>query len=140
MLGKKEKKIFENPGRLNSIVEGTKIVGSLTSESNIRIDGEITGNVFSAGKVVIGETGYVKGDLSCYESEILGKLEGNVRVDQLLVLKDKAVIHGDIFTNRIQIEEGAIFEGQCKVYGNIPEKKEIPPIIVTENNPGDIVY
>ena len=54
---------FESPERLNRLVEGTKIVGDIFSESNLRIDGEVQGNISTAAKVVIGENGYLKGNL-----------------------------------------------------------------------------
>ncbi len=140
MLGKKEKTGFESPNRLNTFVEGTRIIGSVNSESNIRIDGDIEGDVFSAGKVVVGENGTVKGNLNCNEAEVLGKLEGDLRVDQLLVLREKSLIHGNIRTNRILVEEGAQFFGNCEVGGKVPEKKKQKPTVVVNDNPEDLVY
>lgn len=115
MLKKKEKVQFESPDRLNRLVEGTRIIGDILSESNLRIDGEVKGNVATSAKVVIGETGFVHGNLSCLEADIEGKVEGKLNVEGLLILRETARIDGDIFTIKLHMEEGAVFEGVCKM-------------------------
>lgn len=105
----------DSPDRLNVIVEGTKIVGDFIAESNVRIDGEIEGNVSSSAKIVIGQTGLIKGNLVCADADIEGKIEGMLKVEGLLSLRSKARVIGEITTARIQIEEGAEFSGQCKM-------------------------
>ena len=105
----------DSPDRLNVIVEGTKIVGDFIAESNVRIDGEIEGNVSSSAKIVIGQTGLIKGNLVCADADIDGKIEGMLKVEGLLSLRSKARVIGEITTARIQIEEGAEFSGQCKM-------------------------
>jgi cytoskeletal protein CcmA (bactofilin family) len=117
MLKRKEKTQFESPDRLNRLVEGTKIIGDLISESNIRIDGEVEGNVSTASKVVIGENGFLKGNLNCQEADIEGKIEGKLSIDGLLILREQAKVYGDIYTAKLHIEEGAIFLGACKMVG-----------------------
>lgn len=105
----------DSPDRLNVIVEGTKIVGDFIAESNVRIDGEIEGNVSSSSKIVIGQTGLIKGNLVCADADIEGTIEGVLKVEGLLSLRSKARVIGEITTARIQIEEGAEFSGQCKM-------------------------
>jgi cytoskeletal protein CcmA (bactofilin family) len=115
MLKRKEKIQFESPDRLNRLVEGTRIVGDLISESNIRIDGEVQGNVTTTAKVVIGETGFIKGNLTCQEGDVEGKIEGKVLVEGLLILREQAKVYGDIHTSKLHVEEGAVFLGECKM-------------------------
>lgn len=117
MLKRKEKLHFESPDRLNRIVEGTVINGDFVTDSNLRIDGTINGNVISRSKVVIGESGQVKGDISCVEADIEGNVEGRLEIEDLLVLREKSKIVGDIVTHKLHIEEGAIFVGSCKMAG-----------------------
>lgn len=105
----------DSPDRLNVIVEGTRITGDIVAESNVRINGEIDGNVTSTSKVVIGVTGRVKGNLICQDADIEGKVEGHLKIDNLLSLRSKADITGEILTSKIQIEEGAQFSGTCKM-------------------------
>ena len=115
MLKRKERVQFESPDRLNRLVEGTKIIGDLVSESNIRIDGEVHGNVTSTSKVVIGDTGYIKGNLTCQEADVEGKIEGKLLIEGLLILREQAKVHGDIHTSKLHVEEGAVFLGECKM-------------------------
>lgn len=114
-MKRKEKSIFESPERLNRLVEGSKIIGDLFADSNLRIDGEIQGNVSTSSKVVIGENGRISGNLSCLDADIEGYVEGNITVEGLLVLREKAKINGNISTSRIQIDEGAAFNGKCQM-------------------------
>ena len=132
MLKRKEKIQFESPDRLNRIVEGTKIIGDFIAESNIRIDGEITGNVVSRAKVVIGETGVIKGDVSCVEADVEGTVHGNLEIEDLLVLRVKSKVEGNIMTSKLHIEEGAVFVGSCKMSGHSLNTKS--------SNEDDLVY
>lgn len=103
------------PDRLNRIVEGTQIVGDFKAESNIRIDGYVKGTVYTDGKLVIGVTGVIEGDIECENADIEGKIIGNLKVNGLLALKHTANIEGDISTQKLAIEPGATFTGQCKM-------------------------
>ena len=98
MLKRKEKSQFDSPERLNRIVDGTKIIGDILSESNLRIDGEVHGNISTKGKVVIGESGMVNGNLTCQEADVEGKIDGNLSIEGLLILRETAKIAGDIQT------------------------------------------
>ena len=117
MLKKKDKVQFESPDRLNRIVEGTKIIGDIISESNLRIDGEVKGNVSTSSKVVVGESGSINGNLTCLDADIEGKIEGKLKIDGLLILREQARIIGDIATAKLHMEEGALFEGECRMGG-----------------------
>jgi cytoskeletal protein CcmA (bactofilin family) len=137
MLKRKDKIQSESPDRLNRIVEGTKIVGDIISESNLRIDGEIQGNVVTSSKVVIGENGWIKGNLTCQEADIEGKIEGVLSVENLLILREQAKITGDIFTSKLHIEEGAFFLGTCKMAGSSASLKTS---LSESKNDDDLVY
>lgn len=105
----------DSPDRLNVIVDGSKIIGDILTESNLRIDGEIQGNVSSASKVVVGATGIIIGNLTCLDADIEGSIEGILKIDNLLSLRSKAVINGEITTAKFQVEEGATFTGTCRM-------------------------
>ena len=100
---------------INLISSGTEITGDIKSAGDIRIDGGLTGNLNTKGKVVIGPTGKIKGEVICKNSEISGILEGKISVSQLLNLKASSKITGDITTARLSIEPGAKFSGNCKM-------------------------
>lgn len=133
MLRRKEKAQFESPDRLNRLVEGTKVVGDIITDSNLRIDGEIVGNVFSRSKVVIGELGVIFGNISCLEADIEGKVNGSLEIEELLVLREKSKIVGDILTSKLHIEEGAVFLGSCHMTGH-EALREQAHLVVSEEN------
>ena len=119
----------ENNVAINIISLGTDITGDIKSTGDIRIDGSLTGNLNTKGKVVIGPTGKVNGEIVCKNSEISGVIEGRIVVGQLLILKASSKIFGDIETSKLSIEPGAIFSGTCKMcengnYGGISTNKE----------------
>jgi cytoskeletal protein CcmA (bactofilin family) len=111
----------------NMIGPGTKIVGNIETNGDIRIDGNIEGNVNSKGKVVVGANGFVKGEVVCSNAEISGTLNGKMAVNELLSLKASSKVSGDIKTGKLSIEPGAIFSGTCTMGNNPapaqPEKK-----------------
>ncbi len=80
---------------------------------DIRIDGVLNGNMVTKGKVVIGATGRVKGEVECKNSEVSGLVEGKITVSQLLNLKASSKINGTIITGKLSIEPGAVFTGNC---------------------------
>jgi cytoskeletal protein CcmA (bactofilin family) len=99
--------------RLNKILSGTEITGDIVSDSNLLIEGEIIGNVSCSGKVVIGTSGKIKGNLVCVNAEVDGAMDGELTIENLLFLRSTARIKGDIQTLKLNIEEGAYFEGAC---------------------------
>jgi cytoskeletal protein CcmA (bactofilin family) len=105
----------DNTPTINLISTGTDITGDIKSNGDIRIDGSLTGNLNTKGKVVIGTTGKVKGEVICKNSEVAGIIEGKIIVGQLLNLKASSKIYGDIVTVKLSIEPGAVFSGNCKM-------------------------
>ena len=107
---------------INLIGQGTEINGDIVCNGDLRIDGNLTGNITSKGKVVIGETGRIKGEIICKNSDISGIIEGKVSVLELLSLKATSRINGDIATNKLAIEPGSRFTGYC----NMSSESESP--------------
>ncbi len=101
------------------ISRGVKIEGKITSSGNIRIDGEIQGDIFSKGNITIGEDAKVKGQINAIVITIGGKVNGIVRAKDNLILNSKSNLKGDIFTKNLVIEEGAKFDGKCKTGDSI---------------------
>ncbi|MFZ1271060.1 MAG: polymer-forming cytoskeletal protein, partial [Bacteroidales bacterium] len=70
----------DNSNAVNLISQGTEITGDIKSTGDIRIDGILNGNMSTRGKVVIGPTGKVKGEVECKNSEVSGLIEGKITV------------------------------------------------------------
>ena len=104
----------ESPS-VNLIGTGTTIVGDIKSTGDIRIDGTLKGSIHSKGKVVVGSTGNVEGEITCRNSDISGTLKVKIIVSELLSLKPTAKLTGEITTNKLAIEPGASFSGTCSM-------------------------
>ncbi len=100
---------------INLIGTGTEITGDINSNGDVRIDGALKGNLKTSGKVVVGETGKVNGEIDCKNSEVLGEVHGKIKVGELLSLKATAKIFGDIVTKKLAIEPGSKFTGNCNM-------------------------
>jgi len=100
-----------NVGEFNKIVAGTKIHGEVETQGDIRIDGSIVGTMNIQGKLVLGPKGTIEGEIKCKNAEIMGSIKGEIMVSELLSLKASAKIKGDIITNKISIEPGAVLTG-----------------------------
>src|SRR6056297_347078 len=100
---------------INIVGVGTEITGDIKTNGDIRIDGFLSGNIKTDGKLVVGETGKIKGEIQCKDSDVLGMIEGKIAVKQLLSLKSSARIYGDIITKKLSIEPGSVFTGNCKM-------------------------
>lgn len=103
-----------NSGTLyNALTAGSKIIGTIIADSDIRIDGQLEGELQCSGKVVIGEQGKIKGSIQCLNAEIMGKVEGKICTKQSLALRATSNIQGDIQTETLIVEPKAVFNGSC---------------------------
>lgn len=114
---------INSPDKLNRIVEGTTIEGEIKSKSNIRIDGVLKGSILTKGRLVVGSSGIIEGDVVCQNSDVEGVLLGKISVNELLSLKATAKITGDIITNKLAIEPGANFSGTVSMGAVIKDIK-----------------
>jgi len=103
---------------INLIGTGTIIDGNIVSNGDIRIDGTLKGNLSTKGKVIIGDTGKISGEVNCKNFEVEGSVDGKVIVAELLSLRSKSKILGDITTSKLAIEPGAVFTGKCDMSGS----------------------
>lgn len=112
---KESKDIADLANKKNQIEQGTKIKGDIVTHGNIRLDGEIEGNIFSESKVVLGASCKMTGNLKAQNAEISGEVKGEIEISELLILKPTAVISGQIKSAKMVVEEGAIFNGTCNM-------------------------
>lgn len=128
MMKRREKSSIENSDNMNIILEGTKFIGDVVTNSPFRINGEVVGNIVSQSKIEIGSTGIVCGNINCSEAAIEGILEGTIEVNNLLVLRENSKVVGDILTSKLHIEEGAIFLGECRMSGHQANMNKAPQL------------
>jgi cytoskeletal protein CcmA (bactofilin family) len=106
--------IPETPS-INLLGAGTTVKGDIKSTGDFRIDGSLVGSINSQGKVIVGVTGKLEGEIICQNADISGDVKATVVVTELLSLKSSAKLNGDITTNKLAIEPGAKFSGTCNM-------------------------
>ena len=129
MFGKKETATAANPKAMNQLGKGTVINGEIVSDADIRIDGTVRGNVISKGKIVLGASGQIDGDIRSENAYLEGRVNGKVEVADLLILSKTAFVNGDITMKKLVVEEGAKFIGKCNMGVQVNRQTE-----TTESN------
>ncbi len=92
---------------------GAECNGDFKSDSSIRIDGVVNGDVIVANTVVVGASGVINGDINAQMVIIGGEVYGNLNVPEKVELTSTARVIGDITTSGLVIDEKAIFQGRC---------------------------
>lgn len=104
-----------NVNSISRISSGTSIKGEIVSQGDIRIDGTFDGKLQCNGRVVVGETASVKGDIICGSVDLWGKVEGNIFVKDTLSLKEGCIVNGNLHIRKLFVELGSTFNGSCKM-------------------------
>jgi len=109
---------------INIITSGTLIKGDISASGDFRLDGTLEGNIQLNGKLVVGDSGVVNGNVLCVNANIIGTVNGNLSVKELLSLNATARVKGDILINKLSIEPGAIFTGKCRMLDEVRQQQE----------------
>ena len=104
-----------NANSVSRISAGTVIKGEIQSPYDIRIDGTFEGKILTKGRVVIGESAVIKGDIICENIDLWGKMEGNVFVKDTLALMEGCKVDGNLNIRRLSVELGSTFNGNCRM-------------------------
>ena len=110
-MGIKQKDENSAGGLHNALAAGTTIKGNIITETDFRLDGKVEGDISCNGKIVIGPKGSVTGNIVSENAEILGEVDGSVKVSAKLILKSTAII----YTQSLEIEPNARFNGACSM-------------------------
>ena len=124
MLDKPQKSYTDLLGKTNRIVESTIIKGDIISHADFRLDGELTGNFTSKGKIVIGPAASVTGDIVCKNADIEGRFNGRIEVTEVLNIKSKAFIKGEVIVGRLSVAPGAEFSASCTMRDAVKPENE----------------
>jgi len=109
---------------VNTICDETVINGDIIAKNDLRIDGYINGNLVTTGRVVVGTTGIITGDIRCSNIEILGAVHGDIEATDIVTIKGDAKVDGNITTKRLSVEPGIFFNGTCKMSNSDSNNKE----------------
>lgn len=114
MFGKKD--AYNSGERVDTIIgKETKFIGSLQTNSTVRIDGYIEGDIVTKGDILIGEGGTVKASIKARNCIVGGEVYGDIAVDQKLEIASSGQVYGNIYADNLLIGEGAIFRGTCEM-------------------------
>lgn len=106
-------------GEFAHIGRSVSIKGELSGSEDIYVDGQVEGSIqLSGNSVTIGPNGRVKASISAKNVTVGGALEGNIQATERTEMRKTAVVHGDVQTKRIAIEEGAFFQGKLEILGD----------------------
>ena len=103
-------------GDIETVIgKNTKIQGEVSGTGNLRIDGEIEGELKLSGSVIVGETGMVTGNVSARSLDVSGTVHGNAQTEEGLTIHTTGQLIGDVKVNAFQIEDGGIFKGRSEM-------------------------
>ncbi|MEQ8525663.1 MAG: polymer-forming cytoskeletal protein [Gracilimonas sp.] len=108
-----------NAPSITYITQSTIIKADMFCEDDVRIAGTVEGEIESKKKVMLTESGKVKGTIHSPEADISGKVTGDVKAAKSLVLRSSAIVDGKIFTKKLTIENGAQVKGSFQVGPNV---------------------
>lgn len=122
-MNKSMNKDNANVSSVNMVSEGTEIIGTLKTKSDIRIAGSVDGEAKVDGKIIVASSGHIDGNVNSKDADIAGRVEGEVHVSSKLTLRQSAVVEGDLYAQNLVVEEGATFNGACHMRDYATENK-----------------
>lgn len=134
-----QKEIEELSNSSTIIGKGSVMEGTIETFGNLRIEGKVIGNLKTKSKVAIGDSAFIEGHILAQNAEIAGEVKGTVEISDTLVIKSTALVHGDIVTNKLIVEPGGAFNGNCKMGAlikeiNIGEREPKEPKLAKEKS------
>lgn len=112
----------EPQGGLSIVAKDLTIAGDLQAEGVIRIEGRVVGNVHAGDQVLLCDGGIIEGDVIAREAVIGGRVHGCITAVERVELQTSAIVHGDIATPRLLIQEGGTVNGSMKMEDVEPQR------------------
>jgi cytoskeletal protein CcmA (bactofilin family) len=113
-------------GEINTLLgPGSFFEGKLTFEGTVRIDGKLSGEIFSNDVLVIGEGAEVTAEIDVGVIIVEGSVTGNIRAKRAVELHAPARMRGNLETPSLFIDKGVLFEGQCRMEGLAPPRPAV---------------
>lgn len=115
-----------NPNNINMVGEGAVFEGTLRTKSDVRVSGRIIGTLSVGERAIVAQEGAVEGELVARNADIAGSVQGELHVHERLVLRSTARVEGNVRTGRLVVEEGAVFNGECRMGQHVEEPRAVP--------------
>jgi cytoskeletal protein CcmA (bactofilin family) len=124
---------FKNTAVNTLLGKGTEFEGKLTFEGTVQIDGKFSGEIFSEGTLILGEGSKVKAEISVDTLIHRGEIVGNVKSKNAIELHSTSRFKGNIMTPSLQVERGAVFDGNCSMEGSKASQAQMQNAIKNTN-------
>ncbi|MCS7073335.1 MAG: polymer-forming cytoskeletal protein [Bacteroidia bacterium] len=111
--GKKDEKKPTESAALSIIAPGTTIEGKVISEGDFRIEGKMIGTIICRSRLVVGNQGIIEGTIDSENAIVAGTVTGTVVIRDVLQIQETGTIKGEIAANKLVVQAGAIFNGNC---------------------------
>src|SRR5690606_14804353 len=111
----KERSDAGHPAAISIVGPGMRVMGDLVTDGTVRIEGQVTGSVWAGKAVVVGKAGVVHGELRTQDAVIAGEVIGSVVAASRLEVHGHARIEGEVQARRVQLEEGAVLNGDVRM-------------------------
>jgi len=112
-------------GNYTRIEQSTELHGNINTESDIRIDGTMEGNIQTKGKLIIGKDATVKGDVNCLNADIEGHFQGSLTAQEMLSLRSESVVVGEVTIGKLMVASGATFNAKCAMINSTNNIKSL---------------
>ena len=115
----------DHHGLYSRIEKSTLIKGSIKTRSDIRVDGNMEGDIETKGKLIIGVGATVKGDVLCANADIEGTFQGKLNAQETLSLKSESVVTGEVTIGKLVVASGATFNAKCSMVNSSDKIKAL---------------
>jgi len=123
-------------GEINAFLGmDTDFEGTLVFTGAVRIDGKLSGEIFSSGTLIIGESAIIKSQIHVADVIIRGEVYGDIFAKNKIEINVPGKLFGNIQAPKLVIEEGGIFEGNCKMKDLEKEPKKEPVLSTKKQKP-----
>lgn len=103
------------PTTISIVAPGMQVLGDCVTDGTLRIEGHVVGSVYAAKAVVVGQAGVVEGDIRTQDAVIAGAVIGTLLAASRLEVQDGARIEGEVHARRLQLDEGAVLNGEIRM-------------------------
>ncbi len=118
-MKKRETRKISSEKEINAFLgQDTEFAGKLVFNGAVRMDGKFSGEIFSSGNLIIGETAVINAEIKVDTIVISGSVSGNIDAKSRMELYSPGKLYGNISTPVLVVNEGVIFEGNCQVGSN----------------------
>ena len=100
---------------LSIIGAGLRVEGDLSSDGVVKVEGTVVGTVRASRQVLVAKGGVVEGDIVTHEAIIGGEVRGGIGAQERVELQATSVVHGDITTKRLFVQEGGEINGVIRM-------------------------